>query len=88
MKKTCGKCGGSLEGGFTTALGLVFGAQREGEESRLIFVVPGTHTSPNPIRAFQQGLADESSQKSYRISGYRCSACGALDLYADEEIQF
>ena len=85
MKKTCGKCGGSLQAGFTSAIGLVGGAVRDNPHSALIFVVPGQRTSANPIMAFQQGLADEPSDRSYHVRGFRCSNCGALDLYADEE---
>ncbi len=83
MNKTCEKCGGPFEAGFTTALGLIGGAKRESHEPQLIFVVPGSARSPNPVKAFQQGLADEPPERSYKIRGFRCSRCGALDLYAE-----
>ena len=85
MKKTCGKCGGALQAGVTSAIGLVGGAERESPHSGLIFIVPGHPTSANPITAFQQGLANEPSDRFYHIKGLRCSNCGALVLYADEE---
>ena len=85
MKKTCGKCGGALHAGVTSAIGLVGEAERESPHSGLIFVVSGHPTSANPITAFQQGLAGEPSDRFYRVRGFRCSNCGALDLYADEE---
>ena len=86
MAQTCGKCGGTLEAGFTTAIGLISGARIESQESQLVFVVPGSRTSMNPLRAFQQGLTDEPSNRPFRISGFRCSNCGALDLYANEAV--
>jgi hypothetical protein len=82
MNTTCGKCGGHLESGFTTAIGLIGGTKRENQDARLIFVVPGRKTSMNPIQAIQQGLSDEPSDRSYKITGSRCSQCGALELYA------
>ncbi len=85
MDKICGKCGGSLEAGFTTAVGLIGGDKAGAREPQLVFVVPGTRSSANPIKAFQQGLADEPTNRVYGIIGSRCSGCGALDLYAGAE---
>ncbi|HVW37208.1 MAG TPA: hypothetical protein VHB99_07875 [Pirellulales bacterium] len=83
--KKCGKCGGFLEAGNTTALELIAGASEE-HESRLIFVVLGTDSSNNPLKAFQQGLANEPADRHYRIVGFRCSQCGALELYAEDRV--
>ena len=85
MKKTCGKCGGPLQAGVTSAIGLVGEVVRDSPHAGLMFVVPGQRTSANPITAFQQGLADEPSDRFYQVKGFRCSNCGALDFYADEE---
>ena len=85
MSKNCGKCGGSLEAGIVTAIGLVGGAVIDHREPRMIFVVPGSPTSLNPVKAFQQGLAQEPATRVYGISGFRCSLCGVLELYADGE---
>jgi hypothetical protein len=81
--KTCVKCGGALEAGFTTASGLIGGDGTESREPKLVFVVPGTNTSANPLRAFNQGLADEKANRAFGIQGFRCSRCGRLELYAD-----
>jgi hypothetical protein len=70
-----------MESGFTTAKGLLFGEKTERNKSQLVFYVPGTPTSCNPINAFQQGLHEEGT-RSYNIIGLRCSACGYLELYA------
>ena len=85
MSKNCGKCGGSLEAGIATAIGLVGGAVIDHREPRMLFVVPGSPTSLNPVKAFQQGLAQEPATRVYGISGFRCSLCGVLELYADGE---
>jgi hypothetical protein len=74
-----------MERGFTTAWpGLIGGAGLEQREARLVFAVPGTPTSLNPLKALRQGLADEPSTRVYRINGERCSACGFLELYAND----
>jgi len=81
MTTTCPKCGGTLEQGFTTAAGLIGGEKAEGRHAQLIFVVAGTRTSFNPVKAFKQGRADEPANRRYRIFGVRCSHCGFLELY-------
>jgi len=48
------------------------------------FLVPGAPISPNIIKAFKQGLADEPSDKLFRIKGLRCQKCGFLELYATD----
>jgi hypothetical protein len=85
--RTCGKCGGLLEAGSTTAQGLLAADLSVSKRiSRLVFIVLGTETSQNPIKAFKQGIADERADRHYRIAGYRCSQCGALELYAEDLI--
>jgi hypothetical protein len=52
----------------------------------IAFVVPGTPTSMNPLKAFHQGLKDELSDRVYDLSemaGCRCEKCGYLEFYAD-----
>lgn len=83
MSRTCAKCGGQVEAGFATADGLIGGSGTEGGEPKLLFAIPGKPPSLNPIRAFQQGLADEPTTRVYAVRGFRCSQCGALELYAD-----
>ncbi len=78
----CPKCGAEMERGFTTAIGLIGGDKTERERAQLVFVVPGTRTAQNPIAAFNQGLLDAPSTRSFRIEGSRCAACGFLELYA------
>ena len=80
---TCPKCNGVMERGFTTAAGLIEGDQVETREAQILFVVPGTRTSSNPVQAFKQGLHDEDDNRRYRLSGSRCSTCGFVEFYAD-----
>ncbi len=84
MSKTCSKCGGKLEAGFATAQGLIGVTDTDGRNPHLVFVVLGNATSSNLIAAFQQGIADEPTNRVYGIQGYRCSDCGALELYAND----
>lgn len=79
----CGKCGGSCEEGFATARGLLGSSSLEGATPAVVFVVEGNATSPNPVIALKQGLAGEPTNRVYGVRGLRCSACGALELYAD-----
>jgi hypothetical protein len=53
---------------------------------QLKFLIPGEPTPSNPIKAFQQGLHGEGrSDQSYGIEGVRCTACGYLELYAQQK---
>jgi hypothetical protein len=79
---TCSKCGGRMEAGFTTAIGLM--GTRSEQDPRLTFVVPGNPVSPNPLKAFVQGLRDEPSDRVFPITGVRCVSCGAVELCARE----
>ena len=83
MTSNCPKCGGAMERGFTTASGLLGEVAVDSQQSRLLFVVPGTSTSRNLVKAFKQGLTDGPAETRYRISGARCSACGLLEFYGD-----
>jgi hypothetical protein len=49
-----------------------------------MFVVPGTPTSANPVKAFAQGLSDETANQGYLFTGRRCTRCGFVELYAME----
>jgi len=73
-----------MQVGVASAEGLLFGSKASEGVPRLIFVSTGTSTSRNPIKAFQQGLAEEPANKSYLIRGLRCANCGYLELYATE----
>ena len=85
MTAGCPKCGGTMERGFATAAGLIGGDKIETRQPRLLFVVAGTPTSQNPIKAFQQGLSEEPSSRSYGIVGARCARCGFVEFYANGE---
>jgi hypothetical protein len=80
---TCPKCGGATADGIASAHGLLAAAVVPEDTARLVFVVPGTPTSPNPIKAFAQGLADDPSSRAYLLTGRRCTRCGFVELYAD-----
>lgn len=71
-----------MERGFTTATGLIGGNNDESHKPALDFIAIGTPTSANPLEAFRQGLSDEPADRRYGISGFRCTGCGFLELYA------
>jgi hypothetical protein len=74
-----------MHSGFTTAAGL-FGPEQPGTQvAELLFVVAGTPTAWNPIRAFKQGVEDEPADRGYRIEGMRCTQCGFLEFYGRGE---
>lgn len=82
MTTHCCKCGGTMDRGFTTAMGLMGGAGEEGKKAKLAFVTFGIPTSSNPLKAFKQGLSDEPMNQLYGIYGKRCRECGFLELFA------
>jgi hypothetical protein len=52
---------------------------------RVGFVVPGTKTSSNPLKAFVQGLEGEPYDRIHDLSevtSIRCKNCGFLEFYA------
>jgi len=59
-----------------------------GQQVRMAFVIPGTTTSKNPVKAFAQGLNKEPEDRLYplpELRGYRCQKCGYLEFYAAPE---
>jgi hypothetical protein len=77
----CTKCGGAMERGIVRYSGSPL---MEGN-LRLEFVILGSRTSANPLKAFKQGLTDEPADRVYdfaKLVGDRCPACGYLELYA------
>jgi hypothetical protein len=52
----------------------------------VLFVVPGTTTSFNPVEAFRQGTAGEPSDRRYQLVGVRCSSCGFVELYGERMV--
>jgi len=49
----------------------------------LKFLIQGSQTPLNPVKAFQQGLRGEGkADQLYEVAGMRCSECGYLELYA------
>lgn len=81
----CSRCNGTMERGFTTAAGLIGGDRAETREAQILFVVPGTSTSSNPVEAFKQGLHGEAGDRRYRLVGSRCASCGLVEFYANGE---
>ena len=84
MDSPCTKCGGPTVAGVATATGLIGGAVAAENAPRLVFVVPGTPTSVNPVKALRQGLAGETPAHAYLIRGRRCTRCGLLEFYASD----
>jgi hypothetical protein len=73
-----------MEAGAATAHGLAASATLSPAEPRLVFVVPGTPTSGNPITAFRQGMSGEPGDRACLIGGFRCPSCGRVELFALE----
>jgi hypothetical protein len=71
--------------GALSAYGLIAGLMDPKSEPRVLFTVSGTPTSANPITALKQGLADERTDASFWVKGLRCSGCGFLELFAEEQ---
>jgi hypothetical protein len=86
MNNLCPKCGGTMQVGVASAEGLLFGSKASEGQPRLMFVTLGEATSPNPVKAFKQGLAEEPANEGFLIRGSRCAACGYLELYATDPI--
>jgi len=81
--RACSRCRSAMEPGFTTARGLTGGALDDSGPAQILFVVPATQTSANPIKAFAQGVREGPAARRYRISGWRCPGCGMLELATD-----
>jgi hypothetical protein len=84
MNHRCPQCDVEMEAGATSALGLVGTMNKPADEPRLVFVVPGTPTSGNPITAFRQGMAGEPGDRGYLLRGFRCPSCGRVELFATD----
>ena len=84
--QACPKCGCSMEqGSLRVRSDPSWPDTYVGQKVRMAFVVPGTPTSLNPIKAFAQGLNRELEDKLYplpEIHGLRCQKCGFLEFYA------
>jgi hypothetical protein len=50
----------------------------------LVLVVPGSKTSRNPIKAFAQGLANESPDRVFSVVFDRCESCGFLEFFGEQ----
>ena len=83
MARVCQRCNAPMERGFTTAHGLIGGDRAPEHRAQILFVVPGTPTSSNPLKAFAQGRADGPSDRRYGIAGWRCTGCGLLEFCSD-----
>ncbi len=79
------RCGETMMLGSTTALGLVGGSSPR-SDSKLLFVLRRERTSVNPVDAFKQGLQNAPANEAFRLQGYRCPACGRVELFAKEQI--
>jgi hypothetical protein len=92
VSKLCQRCGGTLESGFTASEGFRTNAmdRRHIDPEKIFqtsFVIPGgTPTAANPVQAFKQGLEGNDGNRWYKVVGYRCSQCSALELYAENQI--
>lgn len=82
-ERGCPSCGAEMEPGFANAIGLT-GPTRM--EPRIVFIVPGSKTSLNPVRALQQGLGDEPQDNAYALRGWRCVKCGRVELVATDPV--
>jgi len=74
-----------MEAGYTTAiLGNYAPPPYDDSQVRLVFVVPGERTAANPVAAFKQGLREAAANDTYVLKGYRCPACGRVELVAGD----
>ena len=76
----CRRCGQAMQRG--AAVSRSGGRGTRPIDRGLVFVVPGTPTSLNPVTAFQQGLEEEPANQAYLIEGWRCPHCGVVELFA------
>jgi hypothetical protein len=55
-----------------------------GQIHNLVFVVtgPATHSI---VEAFKQGTRGEPGDRRYIVTGFRCSRCGLVEFYGNEE---
>jgi hypothetical protein len=84
MDHPCPRCGVEMEAGAATAHGLLGAVMQPPAEPRLMFVIPGTPTSLNPVTAFRQGMSGEPGERAYLLRGYRCPGCAFVELYATD----
>jgi hypothetical protein len=84
MDAKCPKCSGTMEPGVTATKGLL--GSESSQPPQIVFLIPGTATSRNPIKAFQQGLS-EAGDRRYGIAGMRCSGCGYLEFLAKDIVK-
>jgi hypothetical protein len=82
----CRRCGRTMQAGYTTARLWATADPSPSDEPKLVFVVPGEPTAANPIQAFKQGLKGVQANQVYLIRGYRCPACGTVELIAEEKM--
>ena len=73
-----------MEDGYATPIG--YGPMETHDNPGLVFVVPGEKTSGNPIKAFTQGLEGQRANAAYQLRGYRCPACGSVELIAPDKV--
>ena len=83
MEIQCKRCGGPMEAGYPTARGI---QNYMSGKPDLAFAVRGEPSSVNPLKAFKQGLEDAKADVYYLMEGYRCSSCGAVELFANEKV--
>jgi hypothetical protein len=84
----CHRCKEIMEAGYATwTIAHIGVGPPESPRTPLVFVVPGEPTSINPVKAFQQGLQGDRASKAYGLRGYRCPACGTVELIALDKIE-
>ena len=84
MDKKCVGCGGALETGTVKARNTTTLVPDVARIWEVAFVRPGVPTAPNFIGALLQGLKDAPDDQYLPVTAYRCTACGRLELYAEE----
>ena len=81
----CPKCDGEMEPGSLKLFNSQIEDDFRGGLVRIGFVVPGTKTSLNPLKAFMQGLEGQPEDRVHDLSevtSLRCRNCGFLEFYA------
>ena len=86
----CNRCGTIMEFGYTclTWTNAVATPLSGTSKIKLVFAIPGEQTSPNPVKAFKQGLSGIPAGKAFEMQGCRCPACGTVELIAQDQVEY
>lgn len=76
----CPFCGGSLQSGFVTSMGLI-GGKGTMDNPKIEFIVPSRAKRLGVVGAFLEGLADVPDDTVYQVKARHCQSCGYILLH-------